>query len=54
MVYFTPSQQPPIITGTPIPYPNTVGAQSTRQVLFFDEADALFGKRTIVRSGRRP
>ncbi|MBT5756015.1 MAG: hypothetical protein HOI41_13730, partial [Acidimicrobiaceae bacterium] len=46
MMYFTPSQQPPIITGTPIPYPNTVGAQSTRQVLFFDEADALFGKRT--------
>lgn len=54
MMFFTPLKQPPIVTGVPIPYPNTGGAQSNGQVLFFDEADALFGKRTEVRSSWRP
>ena len=49
MRFFTPPKQPPIFTGVPIPYPNIVGARSNDQVLFFDEADALFGKRTEVR-----
>ena len=54
MMFFTPLKQPPIITGVPIPYPNTVRARSNGQVLLFDEADAIFGKRTEVRSGWRP
>lgn len=54
MRYFTSVKQPPIITGVPVPYPDSAGAQSNGQILFFDEADALFGKRTEVRSGWRP
>jgi len=49
-----PSPTPP---GVPIPYPNTgsIGANTSTKtgsnwILFFDEADALFGKRTEVRS----
>jgi hypothetical protein len=53
MMFFTPLKQPPIITGVPIPYPNTGRAHSSGQVLFFDEADAIFGKRTAVWSGWR-
>ena len=54
MRFFAPPKQPPIITGIPIPYPNTIGAQLNGQVLFFDEADAIVGKRTQVQSAWRP
>jgi len=54
MMFFTPPMQRPIITGVPIPYPNTFGARPNGQVLQFDEADAIFAKRTHVRSGWRP
>ena len=51
MRFFTPPEQPPIIVGVPIPYPNMVDAPPRGAVLFFDEADALFANRTEVKSG---
>ena len=54
MRYFTSPKPPPIITGVPVPYPNFAGTPSNGQILFFDEADALFGKRTNVQSRRLP
>ena len=53
MSFFTPPQQPPIITGVPIPYPNVVSAPRTGGILQFDEADAIFGTRTQVWSAWR-
>lgn len=48
-------QQLPTPPGVPIPYPNTGTTSAPVHVLFFDEADALFGKRTRVSSFlRRP
>lgn len=45
----------PIPPAPPIPYPNigmsANSAPGNGWVLFFDEADALFGKRTEVRAG---